>query len=120
MPQGHAHSARPVCLLRHVCVSIFLAFDHTSDADEDSKDVVHPCDDTCLASSWSLFICMNTWINARIWAATGSASGRGSEHERGPDEDVESPEDTTSEPGEDGWLEGSAITGNELTMCGMG
>ena len=53
------------------------------------------------------------------WAATGTADGRGSDHDPERGEEVDSPEDTASEPGEDGWLEGSAITGNELTMCGI-
>jgi len=52
------------------------------------------------------------------WAAAGTVNGRGSDRDPEHGEEVESPEDTASEPGEDGLLEGSAITGNELTMCG--
>ena len=68
---------------------------------------------------WLPALCINVRSNATMWAATGTTDGRGSEHDPKYRENVETRNDTTSELGEDGWLAGSAITGNELTLCGI-
>ncbi len=112
----HAICLHPLCLLQEV----FLPFPLRCSCESDLR-LLQMHGPSRVPSSR-----LGRWPQActctamqRCWAATGTANGRGSDRAPEHGEEVEPPEDTASEPGDDGWLEGSAITGNELTMCGI-
>ena len=68
---------------------------------------------------WSLTRAVHNAANSGDMARSTAAiaTGRCSDADEAHGEGTEEPDDAESDLGEEGWLEGSAITGNELTMC---